>query len=299
MRIAVTGSSGFIGRAAMNRFATRGDSTVPIARPFVRDALVDAFRGVEVVVHLAGVVTAPTERHYVEGNVLSTRIVAEAARDAGIRIVHVSSLAVAGPAPASAPHVESDPPAPITAYGRTKLEGERAVVSMADLHSTVLRPGVVYGPGDRALAPLFGMASFGVLPLVGRPDAAYTFIYIDDVVDAIVAAVERAPRATIFVGHSEPVTARAVLEAIREAAGARAAIVRIPRPALRAAAWIGDAIGATTGRTTAINSRRFVELDAAGFVCRVDRLRQDLGVEPKVGLADGLRRAAGWYLSQR
>jgi len=299
MRIAVTGANGFIGRHTMERFASRGDATAAVPRPFVHDTLVSTFRNVDVVVHLAGVVAATTDREYVDGNVTSTAIVAAAARDAGARIVHVSSLAAAGPASPAAPHVETDPPAPITTYGRTKLDGERAVTGMSDLHWTVLRPGVVYGPGDRAIVPLFGMAKSGVLPLVGRASAAYTFIYIDDMIDAIAAAVDLAPRhATIFAGHPQPVTPRALVEGIRDASGRRAAIVPIPMTLLRLAAWGGDAVGALTGHSVTINSRRFVELDAPGFVCRVDRLRDDLGVEPKIGVADGLRRAAGWYLSQ-
>jgi nucleoside-diphosphate-sugar epimerase len=299
MRIAVTGASGFIGRHTVARFTSRGDTAISVPRPFVPETLAQTFANVDAVVHLAGVVTAKDEDEYVDANVTSTRIVAEAARAAGVRLVHVSSLAVAGPAPPTAPHVESDPPAPITTYGRTKLEGERSVTTTAGLQWTVLRPGVVYGPGDRALVPLFGMARSGFLPLVGRATAAYTFIYIDEMVDAIAAAVDRARvGATIFVGHPTPVTPRALVEGVRDATGGRASIVRVPLPFLRVAAWGGDAFAAVTGRGAAINSRRFVEIDAPGFVCRVDRLRQDLGVEPKVDLAAGLHRAAAWYLSQ-
>jgi nucleoside-diphosphate-sugar epimerase len=299
MRLAVTGASGFIGRHVVSRFAARGDVVTPVARPFVHHALVAGFRANDVVVHLAGVVSATTDREYVDGNVVAAQIVAGAARDAGVRLVHVSSLAAAGPAPARAPRVEGDAPAPITTYGRTKLEGELAVKAATGLQWTVLRPGVVYGPGDRALVPLFRLARSGILPLVGRADAAYTFIYIDDMVDAVVAAVDRAlSGATVFVGHPQPVAPRALVEQVRAAAGGRASIVRIPQPVLRAASWAGDLAGALRGRPVLINSRRFVELDSPGFVCRVDRLREDLGVEAQVGLADGLHRAAGWYLSQ-
>jgi nucleoside-diphosphate-sugar epimerase len=299
MHLAVTGASGFIGRHTIAQFASRGDTATAVPRPFVHETLVGTFANVDVVVNLAGVVTAKNDSEYVDGNVTSARIVAGAAHAAGVRIVHVSSLAVAGPAPPIAPHVETDAPAPITTYGRTKLEGERAVTTTAGLQWTVLRPGVVYGPGDRALVPLFGMARSGFLPLVGRATAAYTFIYIDDMVDAIVAAADRAlVGSTIFVGHPDPVTPRALVEGIRDAAGGRASIVRVPQPVLRLAAWGGDMVGALTGRRVAINSRRYVEIDAPGFVCRVERLREDLGVEPKVGLADGLCRSAAWYLSQ-
>jgi len=299
MRVAVTGAHGFIGRHLVARLGARGDDASAIARPFSAPALIDAFRGADAVVHLAGVVAATRDEDYVAGNVVSARIVAEAARDAGVHLVHVSSLAAAGPASADAPHGEHDAPAPITTYGRTKLEGERAVTATPGLRWTVLRPGVVYGPGDRALVPLFRMARAGVLPLVGRADAAYTFVYIGDLIDAIVAAVDRTPAGvTCFVGHRRAVTPRALVTAVRDASGRRAAIVPIPTALLRVAAWGGDLFGALTGRAAMINSRRFVELESPGFVCRVDRLREDLGVEAKVGLADGLHAAADWYLSQ-
>ena len=299
MRVAVTGARGFIGRHVAARCAARGDAVTPVARPFAHETLVDTFRRADAVVHLAGVVAAASDREYVDGNVTAARVVAGAARDAGARLVHLSSLAAAGPASAAAPRVETDRPAPITQYGRTKLDGERAVAAADGLRWTILRPGVVYGPGDRALVPLFRMARRGVLPLVGRADAAYTFVYIDDLIAAVLAALDRVPAgATIFVGHPQPVSTRALVEAVRDAAGGRASIVRVPQPLLRGAAWIGDAVGALTGRPAVINSRRFVELDSPGFVCCVDRLRDDLGVEAQVGLVDGLRQAADWYLSQ-
>ena len=62
----------------------------------------------------------------------------------------------------------------------------------------------MYGPGDRALLPLFVLASRGVLPHVGRASAAYTFVYVTDLVRAIAAAVDRgASGDVLFVGHAE------------------------------------------------------------------------------------------------
>lgn len=299
MKIAVTGARGFIGGHVTAFFAGRGDTVLPIARPFVRETLAHALQGVGVVVHLAGVITAARDRDYVTGNVDATRVVAEAARDAGARLVHISSLAAAGPAPADAPRREEDPPSPVTAYGRSKLESERAIREIAGLRWTVLRPGIVYGSGDRALVPLFRLARSRMMPLVGPGTAAYTFVHVDDVVRAIAAAVDRTSDGNIvFVGHPHPVGAREMLERVRAAAGGRAPIVRIPNPILWVAAVAGDISSVVLGKPALITTRRFVELTAPGFVCRVDRLRDDLGVEPAVGLTDGLRESTPWYLSQ-
>ena len=87
---------------------------------------------------------------------------------------------------------------------------------------TILRPGVVYGPGDRALLPLFRLAARGLLPLVGRADAAYTFVHVHDVVRAIAAAIDRPPPArSCSSAIPDPVTAREILEAFGWRSAAR------------------------------------------------------------------------------
>jgi dihydroflavonol-4-reductase len=295
-RIAVTGATGFIGRHLVSYLAECGDEVVQVGRPLAREPLTHAFRGAEVVVHLAGVVATMRDRDYVEVNVDGARAAAHAARDSGARLVHVSSLAAAGPAGPDRPRAEEDPPAPMTAYGRSKLDGERAIAGVTGLRWTVLRPGIVYGPGDRALLPIFRFASRGVMPLVGRPTAAYTFVHVSDLVRAIAAAVDKGTDGDMmFVGHPRPVTPRALLESVRAVVGRAAFIVPVPMPVLRIAALVGDAGGALRGRPLPMNSRRYAEMTTEGFVCRVDRLRDRLGVSARIDLDEGLAEAAAWY----
>jgi nucleoside-diphosphate-sugar epimerase len=298
-RIAVTGASGFIGRHVTAHLAARGDEALVVRRPFEHAALLQTLRGSDAVVHLAGVVSAVREQEYFTANVDGTRAVAGAARAAGVPLIHISSLAAAGPASPRAPRSEDDPSSPINAYGRSKLDGERAIGATDGLRWTILRPGVVYGPGDRALLPVFRLAMHGILPLVGRADAAYTFIHVADLVRAITAAAD-SPAAgdTLFVGHPNPVTTRDLLEGVRAAAGGRGHIVRIPLAITRLAALGGDAVGALAGARTVINSRRYAELASEGFVCRVDRLRDRLGVVAQIGLREGLADAYAWYRTE-
>ena len=297
LRVGVTGSSGFIGQHVMASLTSRGHHDLAIRRPYELAALTSMFRSLDVVVHLAGVVSAARDSDFETGNVAATRIVAEAVRETGIRMVHISSLAAAGPAAPSAPRTESDPPAPINAYGRTKLAGERIVRDLPDRGWIVLRPGVVYGRGDRALRSLFQYVRRGLLPIVGNPDAAYTFVYIDDAVRAIVAAVESSHSSDVlFVGHADPVKPLELMEAIAATLGVAARPITIPRPLVRVAALCGDAVAALTGRPAVINTRRYVELYSPGFVCRVDRLKGTLGVSADVGLREGLARSRAWYV---
>jgi len=268
--VAVTGATGFIGRQLTTELVARGMAVRAIVRPgsthaaageiaVVRaplepDALREAFAGADAVVHLAGVIAAIDRSVYTAVNVEGARAAAAAASAAGVRLVHISSLAAAGPASRSAPWSEDAEPRPCTPYGDSKLAGERAVMATPALSWVILRPGVVYGQGDRAVLPLFKSAERGVLPLVGRANAAYTFVHVRDVVRTIVAAIERPVEGvTMFVGHPRPVTAREILEAIRMAVGRPAVIVRVPLPLTRLAAWGGDAVGRIAGRPMPLN----------------------------------------------
>ena len=314
--VAITGATGFIGRHLAAALAARGVAVTAIVRPGSRHtpppgstvvhapletaALRDAFLGKDAVVHLAGVVSAVDAKTFFDVNAEGTRAAAEAARDAGARLVHVSSLAAAGPAPASAPAKETDPPKPITPYGFSKLESERFVAGTRGLQSIILRPGVVYGPADRAVFPLFRAAQSGVLPLVGRRDAAYAFIHVDDVVRAIASAIERTEvGGTVFVAHETPVTALDLIEAIQAAVGRKGRVVRIPMPLTHALALVGDVAGRLLSKPMTLNSWRYAEMAAEGFVCRVDRLRDDLGVVANISLREGMARTAAWYRKER
>jgi nucleoside-diphosphate-sugar epimerase len=302
MKVFLTGATGFIGGHLMDHFAATGIDARPIARPAIPleySALLDAFRGVHTVVHLAGLISTIDDREYGKVNVDATRSVARAARDAGARLVHISSLAAAGPAPASNPRVESDPPNPLTPYGRSKLEGERVVSAIDGLRWTILRPGVVYGPRDRALFTLFRFAARGILPIVGRRSAAYTFIHVSDVVRAIAAAIDReADGEVMFVGHPRPVTTLDVLEGIRAAVGRPAALVPVPSAVMPIAVAIAEFAEVIIKRPLPLNRWRHAELTAEGFVCRVDRLRDTLGVTAAIDLRQGLGQTADWYRRQ-
>jgi len=170
------------------------------------------------------------------------------------------------------------------------------VLATPHLRWTILRPGVVYGPADRALLPVFRMARFGLLPAVGRATAAYTFVHVADLVRTIAAAVDRAREGrTLFVGHAQPVYTRELVELIGAASDHAVRVVSIPMALTRVAALAGDLVGAVRGKPAVINSRRYAELASEGFVCAVDRLREQLGVVADIDIRRGLAETAAWY----
>ncbi|PYR32163.1 MAG: epimerase, partial [Acidobacteria bacterium] len=91
------------------------------------------------------------------------------------------------------------------------------------------------------------------------------------------------------------VTAREILEAIGVAVGRPARLIRVPNALALVAAAAGDLASRMTGRPLPLNWWRYCELSAEGFVCRLDRLRDRLGVVAAIDLEAGMRETAEWY----
>ncbi|MEN0110196.1 MAG: NAD-dependent epimerase/dehydratase family protein, partial [Planctomycetota bacterium] len=176
-RTLVTGATGFIGVRLVERLVARGDRVACLVRPTSdtggleplgveravgslgdAESLVRAVggsfggEGAEVVLHVAGLTHAWRAEDFHRVNAEGTATLCRAAAGASSppTVVLLSSLAAAGPSPDGAPHTEATKPAPISHYGRSKLAGERAARRFADrLPLSIVRPPVVFGPGDR------------------------------------------------------------------------------------------------------------------------------------------------------
>ncbi|MBE3133327.1 MAG: NAD(P)-dependent oxidoreductase [Acidobacteria bacterium] len=311
----MTGATGFLGSAVASHLVAAGWRVRGVIRPgsprtlprgveqvvatLAADQLAEACHGADVVVHVAGLTKAPSLRRFREVNVAGTREVAEAARRAAARLVHVSSQAVAGPATLARPATEADPPNPITSYGVSKREAEDVVRSLPGLEWTILRPSAVYGGGDRAFLPLFRLARLGVLPLVQDPRAAYTLVHIDDVARAIelAATTGGALGAVYFIGAPAPVSAGEFLAALAHAVGRPCRPLRIPSGVVWAAGMVGECLS-RLGRPQNLDISRWREMRAGGFVCSVEKAKRELGFEAEIVLADGLDRTVRWYVDR-
>jgi nucleoside-diphosphate-sugar epimerase len=308
----VTGSTGFIGRHTVAALLQQGWTVRAIRRPdspyapppgaeivpapLLASSLNAAFRGARLVVHLAARVKAPSDAAFEIANVTATREVAHAAAQAGARLVHISSQAVAGPGTPDDPRSEEEAPRPITPYGRSKAAAEDVVRQTPDLDWTILRPVTVYGPRDIAFAPVFSLARLGIVPILQSPDASYTLVHVADVVRAILRAAEsdRALGETCFIGHGTPVTLRRLINAMGDSIARRPALLRVPRTAGSLVASAAPLLW-RIGREPALDRARLAELLAPGWVCQVDRARSVLGFTAAIDVDEGFRRSADWY----
>ena len=258
------------------------------------DALV---AGADVVFHVAGVIAARSEAEFLAVNRDGTAAVAQACRRAGVgRLVHVSSLAVTGPAERGRPADEAWPEHPVTAYGRSKQAGEEAVRESGAAF-TIVRPPVVYGPRDRQTLQLFRLTRWGFVPLMGDGSQELSLVHAADLAGALVAAAAArdAEGRVYHAAHPEVVTQRALMEAIARAVGTRPRLVPVPAAAVRAALAVGGALSRLAGRPTLVDRAKAPEFLAPAWTCVTDALARDAGWRARVPLAEGLPETAAWY----
>ncbi|MGC4085313.1 MAG: NAD(P)-dependent oxidoreductase [Vicinamibacterales bacterium] len=310
--LSLTGATGFVGWHVAESFVRDGWEVRAIVRrgnrkpvpagvtvvesDLTEGALESAFRGTDVVVHAAALIRARDEAAFRAVNVDGTQAAARAAARAGVRMVLVSSQAAGGEGTRDRPRQESDAPAPVNAYGRSKLASEVVLQATAGLAWTILRPCAVFGPRDRGFLPLFRMARYGFFLVPSDPATPFTLIYIDDVVRAVRLAAEsdRALGETFFIGHPQARTGDDVLRAIAMGQGRAFRPLRVPGLLFTAAARIGDLCW-RLGVRPMVDSGRLVELRARGFVCNVDRARDVLGFSAATDLESGIDETARWY----
>ena len=327
MRVAITGATGFIGsRLALRRLAFgdcvralgRENNAVEAAHARElsaagaqlrrtalgdRDGLVSAFRGMDVVFHLAAAQheASVPDRYFHEVNVEGTRHVMEAACEAGVRrVVYGSTIGVYEALPGRTVN-EHTPLVPQNVYGRTKLEAERVIQAEGkNLPWVIARISETYGPGDHRLLKLFRGAARGLLVQIGSGMNLHHLVYIDDLLDGLEAAA-RAPEAegrTYVLAGPKPVTTRALLDAIAHELGGRSCRLRLPLAPLVAVAAVLEHTLAPLRIQPPLHRRR-MDFFRKSFAFDQDEARRDLCYSPKVDLASGVERTLAWYRTQQ
>ncbi len=317
MNVFVTGGTGFIGTHLVPALQARGHTVTCLVRDAKKlaaafdppgptalagdldDATVLA-RGVaaaDVVVHLAGLTAARSRAELFGVNEGGTRALAHAAATAGTirRFVYVSSLAAAGPVRNGVVPTGTEPPEPVSDYGRSKLAGE-APVRALPFPWAILRPPAVYGPRDRELLRLFTIAKRGLAPTFGDGSQRLSLVFAADLAAAIVGCVEGEPASGVYYpAHRTVTTSRGLVTAIGAALGTRPRAIAIPRAVVRPMLWLTGTAARIAGRATLLSADKAGELLADAWVCSPTALENAIGWRAETDLPDGLRTTAAWY----
>ena len=316
MRVLVTGGSSLLGRAVTRALVDRGDAVTCFQRSAagggavqvrgdVRDqqAVLEAAGGHDAVVHLAALVAPrPRWEDAFAVNVLGTRNVVSAAARCG-RLVHISSPSVAfdgGPAVGvgaePARYRGSD------AYTRSKALAERYVLDHSSVPTVVLRPHLVWGPGDTQLiGRIVDRARRGRLALPDHGRALVDTTYVDDAASAVVAGLDRATASDEAVGRpwvvtgGDPRPLAELVDGILRAAGLDPAVRSVPAPV---ASLAGRIVGRLwPGGEPPLTHFAARQLSVAHWFDQAEA-RRVLRWAPEVDVDRGLEQLGRWFSSR-
>jgi nucleoside-diphosphate-sugar epimerase len=321
--VLVTGGTGFLGSRLVCRLLSDGARVRVLTRSPVtakpladqgaqivagdvtdRSAVRAAVDGVELVYHLAGRLLVPGvpateyQRTHVEG----TRLLLACCQNGSTprRFVHCSTTGVLG-VTGDRPADENAPIRPTNVYEATKAEAEQAVhqACRGGFPAVIARPGLVYGPGDHHLLPLFRAVLHHRFRPIGRRKVWLHPIYIDDMIEALMRCGQRAEavRECFHFAGREPAALADIANAIARAGGTRLPRGYIPVPAAQAVAVLGDQLPSGL-RSSAPLTRSRLNFLTHSRVYDVSKARRLLGFAAATDLPSGAARTMSWYRQQ-
>lgn len=314
MKALITGGTGFIGSHLAESLVRQGFEVTCLVRNLARqgylegvtvekiagdctqpETLAAAVKNADYVFHLAGLTKARSDQEFFAGNVLATRNVVNAVLEHAPdikRLFHLSSLAASGPSPDGTPLREDCPFAPVSSYGRTKMEGEQAVFAVRDrIPVTIIRPPAVYGPRDRDVLIFFQLVKRGIVPYWGN--SRYSFLYVEDLVNGIIQSAQHEDTVgeVFFLSDGNIYSSDDIIDAISAALQRRPLKVSIPRAVIPAVGFVSR----FASRLSIVSSDRMKDIQHQYWVCDPGKAKTRFGFQPKVDMRTGAQWTADWY----
>ena len=325
MKILVTGASGFIGSFIVEEALRQGMETWAAVRPssskrylqdkrihFInlnlssKDELTTQLEGHEFdyVVHAAGATKCLHAEDFYKVNTEGTRNLVDALVAMKMplkRFVFVSSLSVFGAIHEEQPYqeiTEQDTPKPNTAYGKSKWEAEQYLDSLGiQFPYIILRPTGVYGPREKDYFLMAKSISQHIDFSVGYKRQDITFVYVQDVVQAVFLALERGKNGRKYFLSDGDVYQSATFSNLLHHELGEKWLIRIKAPIwlLRVITFLGEYIGRATGKMSALNNDKYNILKQRNWRCDIEPAVDELGFHPQYSLERGVKLAVKWY----
>jgi len=336
--VLVTGASGFVGSNLVEALLARGDrvsclvrktSNLDRLRPLDvelvqgdvanRDSLRRAVAGKEVVYHAAGSLRALHPKQLFQVNERGARNVAKTCAEQSNPpvLVQVSSLAAVGPSLNGRPRAPTDPPRPVSYYGRSKRAGELAVRRWADeVPITIVRPPMVLGKADRMGLKMFkSLSRFHIHLSPGLKPHRFSVIDARDLAQLLLLGAERGkripreetepgtdrprPRGCYFATSDEQPTYGELGRMLGKALGQRVSfVVPVALPVIWLIAFGVELTSHLIRRPRYLNVDKAREIAAGSWTCSAESAKSELGFRVGAPLQERLCQITQWYREQ-
>ena len=329
MNVLVTGATGFLGSHLAKTLAQRGYNVRALVRNTGKlsrlqghdietfegnlldiDSLKKSTDGQDIVFHNAGMVDQWGKREtFYNVNVDGTKNLLEACLSSGIkRFVHTSSLTVLGKPRGKSPMDETSPYTEryFEFYTETKILSEKAVLdyyNKGKLPVTVIRPGIIWGPGDTTILPrLERLTRKGLIFNIGKGNNVLCLTYISNLVEGLILAAE-SPEAIGQIYHitdDEKITSRTFFTELTKIMGLHLPAISIPFSVLYATAYLFETLAKSMRLSKPpIITRYGICLLGCDYNYDISRAKRELGYNPKTSFKEGMENTARWYKNER
>lgn len=327
-KILVTGASGFIGSFLVQGGLDRGMAVwagvrKTSSRKYLKDSRIlfaeldfsdvsnlerqlavhkSEHGGWDFIIHCAGVTKCIDKDGFEKGNFLATCRFVEALQKLDMvpkQFLYISSLSIFGPIREKdyTPITEMDTPQPNTAYGVSKLHTEKYLQRLTDFPYVIFRPTGVYGPRERDYFLMAQSISRHVDTAAGFRRQDITFVYVQDLVQALYLAIEKqVVRRAYFVSDGEVYNSKAFSDLIRKELG-NPWMIRFtcPLALLKLISLAAEAISHFTKKPSTLNSDKYKIMKQRNWQCDIAPLVNELGYKPQYGLERGVKEIITWY----
>ncbi len=320
--VMLTGATGFIGSHVAERLIRKKivphlfirrrinlinslekkGAKIYVAQPDNLETLKKSLQNADTVIHCAGATKALSERGFIKANVAFTNNILNLLGKQQ-KLIFISSQAAAGPSNSLVPIDEGAEPSPLTHYGKSKLLAEDCVRKWGkenDNNYVILRPSIVYGPGERNLYKAFKLIKKGLFLLPGSGKINLSIIHVEDLVNAIMTAAENSATGEIyFISSNEGHSWEEIGESIRIALNRTYLVgIKLPIPLAYPAAYFFDLMSFITRKPSLFNSQKIIEMKQSAWLCSNRKIKEQLGWEPELSLENGIKQTAGWYIKE-